>query len=83
MFRTLEVSLELVRSLREVVRRLGTVDRDLDGATRHIEALAGLGIDLTAVTDKLLTDGLAAFQKSFDTLIAGLERKAAALVASR
>jgi transaldolase len=60
-----------------------TVDRDLDGADRHAEALAGLGINLRDVTDKLLTEGLAAFQKSFDTLIAGLERKAAALVASR
>ena len=27
------------------------------------------------VTDKLLVDGLASFQKSFDSLIAGLERK--------
>jgi transaldolase len=60
-----------------------TVDRDLDAAQRHVEALAGLGINLSDVTDKLLTEGLAAFQKSFDTLIAGLERKAAALVASR
>jgi len=39
------------------------------------------------VTDKLLVDGLASFQKSFETLIAGLEKKTKALgrelVASR
>jgi len=27
------------------------------------------------VTEKLLVDGLASFQKSFDSLIAGLDRK--------
>jgi hypothetical protein len=31
------------------------------------------------VTDKLLVDGLASFQKSFETLIAGLERKSRSL----
>ena len=31
------------------------------------------------VTDKLLVDGLASFQKSFDTLIAGLQKKTKAL----
>lgn len=60
-----------------------TVDHDLPGAARHLEALAHLGIDLGAVTDQLLEDGLAAFQKSFDALLAGLERKASLLVASR
>lgn len=60
-----------------------TVDHDLPGAARHLEALAHLGIDLGAVTDQLLEDGLAAFQKSFDALLAGLERKASSLVATR
>ncbi|HSA56445.1 MAG TPA: transaldolase [Gemmatimonadaceae bacterium] len=60
-----------------------TIDRDLDAAERHLAALSQLGIDLGSVTDKLLADGVAAFQKSFDALIAGLERKAAALVPSR
>jgi hypothetical protein len=31
------------------------------------------------VTDKLLHDGLASFQKSFDSLTAGLTKKSAAL----
>jgi transaldolase len=59
------------------VRR--TIDAQLDEAERTIAALAAIGIPLTEVTEKLLTDGLASFQKSFDTLIAGLERKASAL----
>jgi hypothetical protein len=31
------------------------------------------------VTDRLLVEGLASFQKSFDSLIAGLERKVRSL----
>jgi hypothetical protein len=34
------------------------------------------------VTDTLLTEGIAAFQRSFDSLLAGLARKTASLVAS-
>lgn len=60
-----------------------TIDRDLEGATRHLAALAELGIDLPAVTDALLTEGLAAFARSFDTLLAGLERKVASLAPTR
>ena len=40
-----------------------------------MEQLAEIGIDFNDVTKKLLVDGLASFQKSFDSLIAGLERK--------
>jgi transaldolase len=53
-----------------------TVDQDLDSAERVISDLAAAGIPLKSVTDQLLTEGLASFQKSFDTLIAGLEGKA-------
>lgn len=60
-----------------------TVDRDVDAAERDLAALAALGIDLGAVTDQLLVDGVASFQKSFDSLIAGLERKVSALAGSR
>lgn len=56
-----------------------TVDGDPEGAERLLGELRALGIDLDQVTDQLLTEGLASFQKSFDTLIAGLERKTAAL----
>ncbi|MEO8561058.1 MAG: transaldolase [bacterium] len=56
-----------------------TVDANFSNAERTIADLAAVGIDLKAVTDKLLDDGLASFQKSFDSLIAGLEKKSAAL----
>jgi hypothetical protein len=55
------------------------VDTGLDEAERTIAALTASGVPLPEVTDKLLADGLASFQKSFDTLIAGLERKERAL----
>ena len=53
-----------------------TVDRDVDIAAARIADLRKLGIDIDEVTDLLLTQGIASFQKSFDTLIAGLEKKA-------
>jgi transaldolase len=55
------------------VRR--TVDGNVDEARRTLEALEKLGIAMRDVTDKLLVDGIASFAKSFDSLIAGLERK--------
>jgi transaldolase len=56
-----------------------TVDADLAAADQGLGHLATLGIDLDAVTDRLLVEGLASFQKSFDTLIAGIEAKTATL----
>jgi len=56
-----------------------TVDADIDGARRVLDAIAAQGVSLTAVTDQLLAEGLSSFQKSFDTLIGGLVGKAAAL----
>ena len=63
----------------EAFRDHGVVARTLDQNVREAERvmtqLAELGIDFRDATDKLLVDGLASFQKSFDSLIAGLERK--------
>jgi transaldolase len=56
-----------------------TVDTGLAEAESLFKELATLGISLDAVTDKLLSEGLASFQKSFDTLVAGIEQKTAAL----
>jgi transaldolase len=69
-------TIDAFRDHGEVAR---TVDHDLAAAERTIAELAGAGIPLDEVTDKLLVDGVASFQKSFDSLIAGLERKARAL----
>jgi transaldolase len=64
-----------------------TVDKDLDIAKKQLAAIEAAGVSMKDVTDKLLADGLASFQKSFETLIAGLEKKTRALgrelVASR
>lgn len=60
-----------------VVRR--TVDDDVSEAKRSLEQLEKLGISMKDVTAKLLVDGIASFQKSFDALIAGLEKKSKAL----
>jgi transaldolase len=56
-----------------------TVDAGMAEATANLAALGGVGVGLRDVTDQLLAEGLASFQKSFDTLIAGLEAKAASL----
>ena len=56
-----------------------TVDTDYAGAERTLDELAKAGIDLGNVTDQLLREGLASFQKSFDSLTAGLSKKSAAV----
>jgi transaldolase len=56
-----------------------TVDAEVAAADQLLADLAALGIDLDAVTDRLLVEGLASFQKSFDTLIAGIDAKTATL----
>jgi transaldolase len=58
---------------------LRSVDSDLAAADAVLAELDRHGIKLDAVTDKLLAEGLTSFQKSFDTLIAGIEQKTAAL----
>lgn len=56
-----------------------TVDANVDQAQATIDALAKNGIAMQVVTDKLLSEGLASFQKSFDTLLGGLRDKMAKL----
>src|SRR5207244_7498702 len=67
----------------EAFREHGVVDRTVDkkvaaaeGLLREIEAV---GISMKDVTAKLLGDGIASFQKSFDELIGGLESKIGSL----
>jgi transaldolase len=64
-----------------------TVDADVDAAKKELAAIEAAGVRMKDVTDRLLSDGLASFQKSFETLIAGLEKKTKSLgrdlVASR
>ena len=56
-----------------------TVDEDVQEAHAVIQALAGLGIHMDEVTQKLEDEGVAAFEKSFDELLAALGEKAAGL----
>jgi len=52
-----------------------TLNGTADLAANHLQALAAAGVDLGAVTAKLLDDGLNAFAKSFDDLLASIETK--------
>ena len=56
-----------------------TIDKNLGQAQKDLNAIEAVGISMKEVTDKLLADGLASFQKSFETLTAGLEKKTKAL----
>ena len=67
----------------EAFRDHGAVERAVDkkvaaaeGLLKEIEAV---GISMKGVTEKLLVEGIASFQKSFDELIAGLEAKIGSL----
>jgi transaldolase len=52
-----------------------TVETDVDGARMRMAELAELGIDLDAITNKVLDEGVAAFAKSFEGLIASIAEK--------
>jgi transaldolase/glucose-6-phosphate isomerase len=56
-----------------------TVKEKLDEARSALAELSRLGIDLEEVGKKLQDDGVAAFVKSFDDLMAALEKKRAAM----
>lgn len=53
-----------------------TVDVNADEAAKVLGELESAGVSIKDVTDKLLVEGLASFQKSFDDLIAGITHKA-------
>ena len=55
------------------------VDADVDQAEAVWKGLAGVGVDLDDVADKLEREGVTSFQKSFDELLGALEAKAVEL----
>ncbi|MGK2949863.1 MAG: transaldolase [Acidimicrobiales bacterium] len=59
-----------------------TVDADPAAAEGTLEALGEVGVDLVDVAEVLEEQGVAAFAKSFDELIAALDAKAAELGAA-
>ena len=59
-----------------------TVDQGWAEAEALMTRLAAKGVRMDEVTDTLLVDGLASFQKSFESLVGGIERKMSALGAT-
>jgi transaldolase len=55
------------------------VDKKVAVAESLLKEIEAVGIPIREVTEKLLVDGIASFQKSFDELIAGLEAKIGSL----
>lgn len=60
-----------------------TITEGVDQAMSHLSELNKLGIDLSAVTTKLQDDGVVAFAKSFETLMASIEEKKDRLIAKK
>jgi transaldolase len=52
-----------------------TVETDVDGVRMRMAELAELGMNLDAITNKVLDEGVAAFAKSFEGLIASIAEK--------
>jgi len=52
---------------------------DVGDAQRVIDALRDSGVDIDSVCEKLLQDGVVAFEKSFDSLLPSIEAKAKCL----
>jgi len=67
-----------LRAFQDHGRPVRTIDTDVPGARRRLAALAALGISLESATDRLQTDGVAKFAKSFTSLLAAIEAKRAA-----
>ncbi|MGB3306959.1 MAG: transaldolase [Thermomicrobiales bacterium] len=59
-----------------------TVDADYDAAHGVIDDLAAAGISLDEITKQLENDGIDAFVKSYDDLLAGVQGKREALAAA-
>ncbi len=60
-----------------------TLTDNIDEAVEHLNTVEALGISITAVTDKLLSDGVDSFAKSFESLMNGIRQKRDALLAGK
>jgi transaldolase/glucose-6-phosphate isomerase len=60
-----------------------TVKEELAEAEAALAQLRSLGVDLDAITEKLQQDGVASFAKSFDDLMAALEKKRQAMTGTQ
>ena len=71
---------ETVEAFQDHGRVADTLERDLDGARRTLDAFAEAGIDYDDVVATLEREGVEKFAKSFRELFAGLEAKRDQLV---
>ncbi|MCP4418517.1 MAG: bifunctional transaldolase/phosoglucose isomerase [Chloroflexi bacterium] len=58
-----------------------TLTEGMAAAAGQLDSLAGLGIDLDAITEKLQVDGVDSFAKAFETLMESIASKRAAILA--
>lgn len=54
-----------------------TIEKDLEKAEEQLSSIARAGINIEEVCDTLQKEGLASFEKSFDTLIGAIKQKMA------
>ena len=73
---------ETIEAVQDHGRVERTLDRDVDGARRTLEAFAAAGIDYDDVVATLEREGVEKFAKSFRELFADLETKRNQLVAA-
>ena len=52
-----------------------TLEKDVDEARKQLSELVETGINLDAITEKLTEDGVAAFAKSFESLMSSISKK--------
>lgn len=69
-------------AIREHATVAQTLDMNVDQAFRVVDQLHEAGIDLRAITDQLLTEGVQLFADSFEKLLADIEAKRKTLVAA-
>lgn len=62
-------------AFREHGRVAATLAEDIDAAPGLLDEVRAAGVDVDAAMEKLERDGVAAFAKSFDSLLENLERK--------
>ena len=69
-----------IRAFADHGRARPTLEAEVDEADHVIASLVEAGIDLDAVTAKLLDDGVAAFSHDFDDLLEAIDAKCRAIV---
>ena len=58
-----------------------SLEKEVEAAEAHLERLAGIGLDLTSITDDLREEGVAAFARSFEAMMNAIALKRERLLA--